>query len=71
MVRGNELLLGPFQGPVACYRIGFGKGVCGAAWKQSESIIVPDVELFQVIACSSLSRSEVVNTSSEAMVVKE
>ena len=57
----NELLLGPFQGPVACMHIGFGKGVCGTAWKEQRTIIVPDVELFPGhIACSSLSRSEIV-----------
>lgn len=61
IVRGEELVLGPFQGPVACTRIGFGKGVCGTAWKRRESIIVPDVEEFPGhIACSSLSRSEIV-----------
>jgi L-methionine (R)-S-oxide reductase len=60
-VRGNELVLGPFQGPVACTRIGFGKGVCGAAWQRKETIIVPDVDAFPGhIACSSLSRSEIV-----------
>ena len=57
----NELLLGPFQGPVACMHIGFGKGVCGTAWKEQRTIIVPDVEQFPGhIACSSLSRSEIV-----------
>ena len=57
----NELVLGPFQGPVACMHIGFGRGVCGAAWKQRKSIVVPDVEQFPGhIACSSLSRSEIV-----------
>ena len=61
IVKGEELVLGPFQGPVACTRIGFGKGVCGTAWKRRESIIVPDVEEFPGhIACSSLSRSEIV-----------
>lgn len=61
MVCGDELQLGPFQGPVACYRIGFGRGVCGAAWQRQESIVVPDVEEFPGhIACSSLSRSEIV-----------
>ena len=60
-VVGNELLLGPFQGPVACMHIGFGRGVCGTAWKQGKSIVVPDVEQFPGhIACSSLSRSEIV-----------
>ena len=60
-VVGNELLLGPFQGPVACMHIPYGKGVCGSAWKQRETIVVPDVEQFPGhIACSSLSRSEIV-----------
>ena len=60
-VVNNELLLGPFQGPVACMHIGFGRGVCGTAWKQRETIVVPDVEQFPGhIACSSLSRSEIV-----------
>lgn len=57
----NQLVLGPFQGPVACTRIPFGRGVCGTAWKEERVIIVPDVEKFPGhIACSSLSRSEVV-----------
>ena len=61
IVKGDELVLGPFQGPIACSRIPFGRGVCGAAWKRKESIIVPDVEQFPGhIACSSLSRSEIV-----------
>lgn len=60
-VVGEELVLGPFQGPVACTRIRYGKGVCGSAWKAGESIVVPDVELFPGhIACSSESRSEIV-----------
>ena len=60
-VKGDELVLGPFQGPVACTRIGFGKGVCGAAWKEKSTIIVDDVDAFPGhIACSSLSRSEIV-----------
>ena len=60
-VRGNVLILGPFQGPVACLRIPFGKGVCGAAWQRAETLVVPDVEQFPGhIACSSLSRSEIV-----------
>ncbi|MBQ6653266.1 MAG: GAF domain-containing protein [Prevotella sp.] len=55
------LRLGPFQGPVACYEISFGKGVCGTAWKERKTIVVPDVEQFPGhIACSSLSRSEIV-----------
>ena len=57
----NELVLGPFQGPVACMHIPFGKGVCGTAWERQQTIVVPDVELFPGhIACSSLSRSEIV-----------
>jgi GAF domain-containing protein len=61
VVRHGELLLGPFQGPVACYHIAYNQGVCGAAWAQNETLIVPDVELFPGhIACSSLSRSEIV-----------
>ncbi|MBK7375858.1 MAG: GAF domain-containing protein [Chitinophagaceae bacterium] len=57
----NELVLGPFQGPVACTRIKKGKGVCGAAWQKAETLIVDDVEKFPGhIACSSLSRSEIV-----------
>ena len=60
-VVGNELVLGPFQGPLACTRIPFGKGVCGSAWKAGETIVVPDVEKFPGhIACSSESRSEIV-----------
>jgi len=61
LVKNNELVLGPFQGPVACTRIGLGKGVCGAAWQQAKTLVVPDVEAFPGhIACSSLSRSEIV-----------
>ena len=61
IVRGNELRLGPFQGPVACMHIPFGRGVCGSAWQRAETIVVPDVEQFPGhIACSSLSRSEIV-----------
>jgi L-methionine (R)-S-oxide reductase len=61
VVKGNELVLGPFQGPVACTRIAKGRGVCGAAWAQAKTLIVPDVEAFPGhIACSSLSRSEIV-----------
>ena len=57
----DELVLGPFQGPVACTRIRFGKGVCGSAWQEEKTLIVPDVEQFPGhIACSSLSRSEIV-----------
>ena len=58
---GNELVLGPFQGPLACTRIAFGRGVCGTAWHQERTIVVPDVEQFEGhIACSSASRSEIV-----------
>lgn len=61
IIKGNELVLGPFQGPVACTRIQKGKGVCGASWKQAKTIIVPDVDAFPGhIACSSASRSEIV-----------
>ncbi|TFF39287.1 GAF domain-containing protein [Mucilaginibacter psychrotolerans] len=61
LVKGDELVLGPFQGPVACTRIGKGRGVCGAAWAKAETLVVPDVEEFPGhIACSSLSRSEIV-----------
>ena len=60
-VIGKELVLGPFQGPVACMHIPYGRGVCGAAWQREETIVVPDVEQFPGhIACSSLSRSEIV-----------
>jgi GAF domain-containing protein len=61
LVKGNELVLGPFQGPVACTRIPFGKGVCGTAWKERRTIIVPDVNQFPGhIACNSESKSEIV-----------
>ena len=61
LVKNDELVLGPFQGPVACTRILKGKGVCGASWAQAKTIIVPDVEAFPGhIACSSSSRSEIV-----------
>ena len=57
----SELLLGPFQGPVACMHIPFGRGVCGTAWQRRQTVVVPDVELFPGhIACSSESRSEIV-----------
>lgn len=57
----NELVLGPFQGPLACSRIAFGRGVCGTSWREQATQIVPDVEQFPGhIACSSLSRSEIV-----------
>ena len=60
-VQGGELILGPFQGPVACMHIGYGKGVCGTAWKERRTVVVPDVEQFPGhIACSSESRSEIV-----------
>ena len=60
-VQGRELVLGPFQGPSACLRIGYGKGVCGSAWQQNRTQVVPDVEAFPGhIACSSRSRSEIV-----------
>jgi GAF domain-containing protein len=61
IVKENELVLGPFQGPVACTRIQKGRGVCGSSWAQAKTLIVPDVERFPGhIACSSLSRSEIV-----------
>ena len=61
IVKGSQLVLGPFQGPVACTRIGFGKGVCGTSWERRETVIVPDVHEFPGhIACSSLSQSEIV-----------
>lgn len=61
LVKNDELVLGPFQGPVACTRIKKGKGVCGTSWARAETLIVPDVEKFPGhIACSSLSRSEIV-----------
>ena len=61
IVKDNQLVLGPFQGPVACTRIGFGKGVCGTSWQHKETIVVPDVHQFPGhIACSSLSQSEIV-----------
>lgn len=60
-VEGETLVLGPFQGPVACTRIPFGRGVCGTAWERRETIVVPDVEQFPGhIACSALSKSEIV-----------
>lgn len=61
LVKEDELVLGPFQGPVACTRIRYGKGVCGSSWEQQQTLIVPDVEQFPGhIACSSLSKSEIV-----------
>ena len=60
-VIGNELILGPFQGPLACTRIAYGRGVCGTSWKERRTLVVPDVEQFPGhIACSSASRSEIV-----------
>ncbi len=74
IVKGEELHLGPFQGSVACMHIPFGRGVCGTAWQRAETIVVPDVEQFPGhIACSSLSRSEIVvplfNASHEVVAV--
>jgi GAF domain-containing protein len=61
IVKNDQLVLGPFQGPIACTRIDFGKGVCGASWKEKRTILVPDVDAFPGhIACSSASRSEIV-----------
>jgi GAF domain-containing protein len=61
IVKNNELVLGPFQGPIACTRIAFGKGVCGACWKEKKTLIVPNVDEFPGhIACSSDSKSEIV-----------
>ena len=61
LVKGDELVLGPFQGPIACTRIKKGRGVCGSSWKEAKTLIVPDVEKFPGhIACSSLSKSEIV-----------
>ena len=61
LVKENELVLGPFQGPVACTRIQKGRGVCGSSWEKKKTLIVPDVEAFPGhIACSSLSKSEIV-----------
>ena len=61
LVKDSQLQLGPFQGPVACYRIKHGRGVCGTAWAQNRTVVVPDVEQFPGhIACSSESRSEIV-----------
>lgn len=73
IVDGNELILGPFQGTPACTRIKYGRGVCGSAWKERRSLVVNDVEEFPGhIACSSLSRSEiVVPLFSEGVVVGE
>jgi L-methionine (R)-S-oxide reductase len=61
LVKNTELVLGPFQGPVACTRIAYGKGVCGCSWKEAKTIIVPDVDQFPGhIACSAASKSEIV-----------
>ena len=61
LVKGEELVMGPFQGPIACTRIRKGRGVCGTAWAKAETLMVPDVDAFPGhIACSSLSRSEIV-----------
>ncbi|MEG0517703.1 MAG: GAF domain-containing protein [Bacteroidales bacterium] len=61
LVKDSQLVLGPFQGPLACTRIQYGRGVCGTTWRQGSTIVVPDVEQFPGhIACSSLSRSEIV-----------
>lgn len=61
LVKGDNLVLGPFQGPIACTRIRYGRGVCGTAWKEARTLVVPDVDAFPGhIACSSLSRSEIV-----------
>jgi L-methionine (R)-S-oxide reductase len=61
LVKSDELVLGPFQGPIACTRIKKGRGVCGTSWAKAQTLIVPDVEKFPGhIACSSLSRSEIV-----------
>ena len=61
LVKGEELVLGPFQGPIACTRIAYGEGVCGTAWKEGQTQLVPDVDAFPGhIACSSASRSEIV-----------
>lgn len=60
-IKDNQLVLGPFQGPVACTRIGYGKGVCGAAWQRGQTVVVPNVDEFAGhIACSSLTKSEIV-----------
>lgn len=61
IVKNNQLVLGPFQGPIACTRIDFGKGVCGSSWKEKKTILVPNVDEFPGhIACSSASKSEIV-----------
>ncbi|MCX6310472.1 MAG: GAF domain-containing protein [Bacteroidetes bacterium] len=61
LVKGNQLVLGPFQGPIACTRINMGKGVCGTSWEKKQTLLVPDVEKFPGhISCSSDSKSEIV-----------
>lgn len=61
LIKNGQLVLGPFQGPVACTRISFGKGVCGSSWAERKTLVVPDVEAFPGhIACSTLSKSEIV-----------
>ncbi|WP_057937053.1 GAF domain-containing protein [Algoriphagus resistens] len=61
LAKENQLVLGPFQGPIACTRISLGKGVCGTAWQKGETVLVPDVDAFPGhIACSSASKSEIV-----------
>lgn len=61
LVKKDQLVLGPFQGPIACTRIAFGRGVCGTAWKETKTLLVPDVDAFPGhIACSSASKSEIV-----------
>lgn len=74
LVKNDQLVLGPFQGPIACTRINYGKGVCGTAWKEAKTQLVPDVDAFPGhIACSSASRSEIVvpvfNGNEVAMVL--
>jgi L-methionine (R)-S-oxide reductase len=74
LVKNEQLVLGPFQGPIACTRINFGKGVCGTAWKESKTQLMPDVDAFPGhIACSSASKSEIVvpvfNRNEVAMVL--
>jgi GAF domain-containing protein len=74
IVKGDTLVLGPFQGPVACTRIALGKGVCGASWQQKKTILVPDVDAFPGhVACASASKSEVVvpviNAAGEVLAV--
>ena len=74
LVKDDQLVLGPFQGPIACTRINYGKGVCGTSWKEKRAILVPDVEAFPGhIACSSASKSEIVlpafNNGSVALVL--